>query len=189
MCVCFFCAADTRLVGGPDDLSGRVEVRHNGVWGTVCDDGWDDPDAFVVCQSLGYSGGTAREGGAFGRGRGPIWLANVNCDGTERTVTECPHGGWGGHDCLHKEDAGVVCSPAGACAVPPPSFVGPLLFEGFRGGVTKCWLGMLRNDAVLLHICVPVAIASLCHTFTVFMGICECTARPAPPLLLQVAFH
>ena len=72
---------------------------------------------------------------------------------------------------------------------PPPSFVGPLLFEGFRGGVTKCWLGMLRNDAVLQHICRAVTVASLCHTFTVFMGICECTARPAPPLLLQVAFY
>ena len=136
-CVCFFCAANTRLVGGPDELSGRVEVRHNSVWGTVCDDGWDDTDAFVVCQSLGYSGGTAREGGTFGEGSGDIWLSNVNCSGTERDVTECPHGGWGGHNCLHKEDAGVVCSPAGACAVPRPSFVGPLLPGGLY--VSVAW--------------------------------------------------
>ena len=106
---------------------------------------WADTDAFVVCQSLGYSGGTAREGGAFGEGSGEIWLSNVNCSGTERDVTECPHGGWGGHDCLHKEDAGVVCGPAGACAVPRPSFVGPLLPGGLYvsvawgcGVMTRC---------------------------------------------------
>ena len=44
-----------RLVDGRSSNEGLVEICINGVWGTVCDSGWDDNDARVVCRRLGYS--------------------------------------------------------------------------------------------------------------------------------------
>ena len=88
-------------------------MLHNGEWGTVCDDDWDDADAAVVCRSLGYSGGTAFAKSYFGRGSGRIWISKVKCLGTESELGQCPHSAWGDHRCDHTEDAGVVCTAGG----------------------------------------------------------------------------
>ena len=40
-------------MGGSDAQEGRVEICFRRVWGTICDDSWDDSDALVVCNQLG----------------------------------------------------------------------------------------------------------------------------------------
>ena len=46
--------ADVRLVGSPLPNEGRLEVKVAGVWGTVCDDDFDDADASVACSMFGH---------------------------------------------------------------------------------------------------------------------------------------
>ena len=88
-----------------------MEVNYNGEWGTVCDDGWDYRDAYVVCRQLGFgSSGRSYSSAYFGQGTGPIWLDNVMCTSTEPTLASCGHLGFNiTRSCSHREDAGVKC--------------------------------------------------------------------------------
>ena len=43
-----------QLVDGIIENEGRVEICANGVWGSICDDGWDATDAHIVCTQQGH---------------------------------------------------------------------------------------------------------------------------------------
>ena len=121
------------MVGGSVANEGRVEVCNNQTWGTVCDDGWGVNDANVACRQAGFSrfskyfvtagkllqfymifllhtiDAQARSFATFGQGTGPILLDNLACTGNEARLFDCTHNGVGIHNCIHSEDAGVVC--------------------------------------------------------------------------------
>ena len=127
-----------RLVGRGNQLEGRIEVCHHGIWGTVCDRSWHLQDSAVVCRQLGYSssgialinqslvvraclcltivchlGATARYNAFYGQGTGPVIIGDIACTGLESSLFDCPNILFGQY-CLHSDDVGVVCLP-GKC--------------------------------------------------------------------------
>ena len=48
-------------------------------------------------------------GNRYGAGADPIWLDDVNCNGTESGLEECTHPGWGQHNCSHNDDVSISC--------------------------------------------------------------------------------
>ncbi|XP_053381311.1 scavenger receptor cysteine-rich domain superfamily protein-like [Mercenaria mercenaria] len=104
-------ALDVRLVGGSSSLEGRIEIRYNNTWGTVCDKKFNRKAAKVICHMLGYqrAGAKAYKRATYGKGKGPIWLDKLRCHGNEISVKDCRHLPWGSHSCRHKDDAGVKC--------------------------------------------------------------------------------
>uniref|UniRef100_G3SPF7 Scavenger receptor cysteine-rich domain-containing protein DMBT1 n=1 Tax=Loxodonta africana TaxID=9785 RepID=G3SPF7_LOXAF len=114
---------ELRLVGGPGQCSGRVEVLHQGAWGTVCDDLWDLNEAEVVCRQLECGRAVSALGKAhFGPGSGDIFLDDLQCAGVERYLGQCAHSGWSEHNCGHHEDAGVICSVTQSKSPQAPPF-------------------------------------------------------------------
>ena len=119
------------------NVKGRLEIFHEGRWGTVCDDRFDghgsnrdNKAAEASCKLMGYEGGHYVSG--FGQSvphnvvfvdRGqlnpgvtrdvlPIWLDDLRCSSADATslYEDCNHAGWGLHNCTHEEDAGVRCT-------------------------------------------------------------------------------
>ena len=112
----FFSVTDIRLRDGPlrragERLSeGRVEVRVNEEWGTICSNGWDRNDAKVACKQLGFEDGEEVHNAFYGQGYGlPIMVDHVACNGHESMLGDCPNSGYGSNTCLHDQDAGVRC--------------------------------------------------------------------------------
>ncbi|XP_063405755.1 scavenger receptor cysteine-rich type 1 protein M130-like [Mytilus trossulus] len=96
---------EARFVG--ESNSGRLEIYHNGLWGTICDDTFDINDAHVACRMIGFS--SAESFYTAGGGSGQIWLDDIECYGHEYSLTTCTHAAWGEHNCGHDEDVGVNC--------------------------------------------------------------------------------
>ena len=75
----------------------------------VCDNGWDLNDAWVVCKQLGFvSVVDFTRNSQFGKV--PTWfrMANVNCQGDESALSDCPHQKVS--YCYIYSGAGVNCS-------------------------------------------------------------------------------
>ena len=104
-----------RLVDGGSYNEGRVEVYYSGRWGTVCNDGWNDKYASLVCAQLEFGLlGTLAD---FGPGIGTIMLEKVMCSMNATSLASCGHYGVGlTVECnSHNDDVGVKCNDIQLC--------------------------------------------------------------------------
>lgn len=103
------------LSGGPTNNTGEVLVRFMNSTGRVCSDTWNDTDAKVFCRELGFQFGKAYEHFLFNNyyyysSTGPFWMTDVNCQGTESSLRDCPKALGGVSQCNSGKAAGVLCT-------------------------------------------------------------------------------
>ena len=107
-----------RLGGNVNTTSeGYVEVLVNGLWGGLCDDGFDIFDANVICKMLNFSTAIvafANSAAADLYGVAPsgsnFTVYDLNCRGTESSVFHCPPTGESTEYCEASQIAGVKCA-------------------------------------------------------------------------------
>ena len=88
-----------------------MEICFSSLWGLVSDDGWNDVDANVVCQQLGFfdgnitvsiyiiiiiimfisAGAEAKIGSFYGKPNKTVHLTNIYCTGAELSLGDCTY--------------------------------------------------------------------------------------------------
>ena len=101
---------------------GIVHVYYNSAWETVCDDGFGQEEADVICRQVNGKTAVSWDGkagavmpsefasGNIGQTDRPL-LDDLACLGTESTLFNCPHSGYFNENCADSENAWVVCEP------------------------------------------------------------------------------
>ena len=102
-----------RLVEGADLCYGRVEVRSDQSWVSVCEADFDRLDAEVVCRELGCEAPSGLQGALYGEGKGPLWDKVFQCGGTESRLLACDTSDAARNTCSPGNAVGLTCSGTG----------------------------------------------------------------------------
>ena len=86
-------------------------VKHENIWGTVCDDDFGKTEAQAACKTLGFDEDSFKYEKAnpgFAESV-PILMDDVKCINSTSDFLGCSHAGWGDEDCSHNEDVLLTC--------------------------------------------------------------------------------
>ena len=102
-----------RLANSTEDLytrRGTLEICINNAWGAVCnDDLFGVTDVQVACQQAGgYERAIAGDIETVSIS-GPVFLSDLNCEGTEDTLLDCRFHSSIGEECDDREAPVLTC--------------------------------------------------------------------------------
>ncbi|XP_030579758.1 scavenger receptor cysteine-rich type 1 protein M160-like [Archocentrus centrarchus] len=118
------CSDSVRLLNGSSLCSGRLEVKSNQSWSSVCEADFDQQDAEVVCRELGCGPPSVLQGALYGEVEAPVWSRGFQCGGHESALLDCRSSGSARSSCSPGKAVGLTCSE----------------FDDVRlvGGVSRC---------------------------------------------------
>ncbi|KAM6932171.1 scavenger receptor cysteine-rich type 1 protein M130-like [Lycodopsis pacificus] len=103
------CSDSVRLVNGTSLCSGRLEVKSNQWWSSVCEDDFDQQDAEVVCRELGCGAPSVLQGALYGEVEAPMWTKEFQCGGHESALLDCRSSSSDRNTCSPGKAVGLTC--------------------------------------------------------------------------------
>lgn len=107
---------NVRLLGGKSDKEGRLQVKVDGKWGTVCNYGWNVVNAALACHQLGlvlnpHDWYLERSEIPLAGISEDIVLSNVKCTEEDLDLSKCKSEKVGDFEgsCSHDNDVGIRC--------------------------------------------------------------------------------
>ncbi|XP_028275718.1 scavenger receptor cysteine-rich type 1 protein M130-like [Parambassis ranga] len=104
------CSESVRLVEGTNVCSGRLEVKSDQSWSSVCEDDFNQQNAEVVCRELGCGAPSVFKGGLYGAAEAPVWMRKFQCGGHESALLDCGSSRSTENSCSPGKAVGLTCS-------------------------------------------------------------------------------
>ncbi|XP_067440149.1 scavenger receptor cysteine-rich type 1 protein M130-like [Thunnus thynnus] len=104
------CSDSVRLVNGTSLCSGRLEVKSEQSWSSVCEADFDQQDAEVVCRELGCGAPSVLQGALYGEVEAPMWTKEFQCGGHESALLDCGRSDSARSTCSPGKAVGLTCS-------------------------------------------------------------------------------